>query len=195
MPNPPPQLCFRPFAEADATVLEPWLRGAGLLVPSGTKSGSWARRITEDPRILVRVAHFAGRPTEPVGFFRLDLAPDRAAELTMIVSPEYRRQGLGRALLSDALAEARSLSLRRILASAFRSTKSGTVRSPTVRSTSNLSQSRAGRWSTPSRCGRSTPSPRHRRPRWSMRTKSRRRTHPSVPPTEIRELRITRSSI
>lgn len=116
MPNSPPQLCFRPFGEADATVLEPWLREAGLLVPPGTKSGSWARRITEDPRILVRVACFAGRPAEVVGFFRLDLAPDRVAELTMIVSPEHRRKGLGRALLAAALAEARSLSLRRILA-------------------------------------------------------------------------------
>ena len=96
-----------------------------MLVPPGTKSGSWARRITEDPRILVRVANFAGRPLEAVGFFRLDLAPDRVAELTMIVSPEHRRKGLGRALLAEALVEARRLSLRRILAMVVEDNRAG----------------------------------------------------------------------
>ncbi len=116
MPKPPPELRFRAFREADATILGPWLRDAGLLVPPGTEDGSWGQRILEDPRILVRAAYFSDRPTEPTGFFRLDMAPDRVAELTLIVAPEFRRRGVGRLLLAGALVDARHLGLRRLLA-------------------------------------------------------------------------------
>ena len=116
MPNSPPELRFRPFRAADAAILGPWLRGAGLLVPPGTEDGSWTQRILEDPRILVRVAYLSDDAPDPVGFFRLDLAPDRVAELTLIVAPDHRRQGVGRELLAGSLVDARQLGLRGLLA-------------------------------------------------------------------------------
>ena len=116
MPNSPPDLRFRPFRAADAAILGPWLRDAGLLVPPGTEDGSWVQRILEDPRILVRAAYLSDASSDPVGFFRLDLAPDRVAELTLIVSPDHRRQGVGRQLLSSLLTDARQLGLRGLLA-------------------------------------------------------------------------------
>jgi ribosomal protein S18 acetylase RimI-like enzyme len=104
---------FRPFAEADAELLGRWLHTAGLGVPQGLGSGAWGRRVVADPRIVCRAAVVAG---DPVGFYRLDLAPDRTAELTLIVAPGRRRQGIGRVLLEAMLGEARQRGLRGVVA-------------------------------------------------------------------------------
>lgn len=109
-----PALRFRAFELADVGFLGPWLRAAGLGVPSGIEAGDWGRRLLEDPRIICRVA--SGEGGSPLGFFRLDFAPDRTAEVTVIVDPEERRRGIGGRLLEEALVEARRAGLRRLLA-------------------------------------------------------------------------------
>lgn len=109
----PPGLEFRPFVEADAEVLGAWLEAAGLGVPAGLGTGAWGRRVVADPRIVCRAALWQGRL---VGFYRLDIAPDRTAELTLITAPSERRRGVGRALLEGSLATARRRGLRGLIA-------------------------------------------------------------------------------
>lgn len=109
----PPGLEFRPFVEADAEVLGGWLEAAGLGVPAGLGTGAWGRRVVADPRIVCRAALLEQRV---VGFFRLDVAPDRTAEVTLITAPDERRRGLGRGLLEGALASARRRGLRGLIA-------------------------------------------------------------------------------
>ena len=114
MPVPLQDLRFRPFELADAGLLDRWLRAAGLGVPAGLVRESWSRRLLGDARIVVRVAIDAGGA--PRGFVRLDLAPDRSAEITLIADPGARRQGIGTSLLEEALIEARARGLRRLVA-------------------------------------------------------------------------------
>jgi len=114
MPAPLQDLEFRPFEPADAAVLDRWLRQAGLGVPRGLLEGSWTRRLLGDERIHMRVAVDAGGQT--LGFVRLDLAPDRSAEITLIADPSRRRHGIGSALLDHVLAEMRVRGYRRLLA-------------------------------------------------------------------------------
>jgi ribosomal protein S18 acetylase RimI-like enzyme len=110
--NPLP-LSFRPFASADLALLGPWLAEAGFSVPAMAPA-RMARRLTEDPAIrCVTACDAAG---QPAGFVRLDLSPDRAAELTLIVCPARQRRGIGRALLEHALALARQRGWQRLWA-------------------------------------------------------------------------------
>ena len=109
----PAELQFRAFVATDAAVLGPWLAEAGLAVPSGGSSKHWSERLVSDPRIRSRAAC---QGEDLVGFYRLDVAPDGAGELTFIVAPLRRRRGIGRALVEQALQEARDLQLRRMLA-------------------------------------------------------------------------------
>jgi ribosomal protein S18 acetylase RimI-like enzyme len=106
-------LSFRPFAAEDARLLGTLLAGAGLGVPAGVATASWAGRLVNDPNISCWVACIGRRV---VGFFRLDTGPDRQAEVTLIVAPVLRRQGIGRRLLDECLTHARARGLRRILA-------------------------------------------------------------------------------
>lgn len=106
-------LRLRPFALADAEVVEPWLQGPGLSVPTGQVGRQWAARMLANPRILARTALLAGKA---VGFARLDVGPDRAAELTLAVAPSHRRRGIGRIILAQLLEEARRNGLLRVLA-------------------------------------------------------------------------------
>ena len=106
-------LQFRPFRETDSALLGAWLTACGLGVPPGVDDHTWARRIIQDPNI---VCWAATRSTRTVGFVRLDMGPDRSAELTLIVHPERRRCGLGMALLDQALRLARARGLPRLLA-------------------------------------------------------------------------------
>ncbi|MHC4079376.1 MAG: GNAT family N-acetyltransferase [Planctomycetota bacterium] len=106
-------LQFRPFRTTDSTLLGAWLSACGLGVPRGVDDHTWARRVIQDPNILCWAATLAGRT---VGFVRLDIGPDRTAELTMIVHPDRRRVGLGMALLDQALCWARERGLCRLLA-------------------------------------------------------------------------------
>ena len=109
-----PALRYRKFRDEDLQILSPWLVAAGLGVPPGVSREQWGRRLREDARIVCRAG--TGRDHQVVGFFRLDLAPDNTAEITLIVAPGRRRQGFGRALLEASLAEARRIGLRRLIA-------------------------------------------------------------------------------
>lgn len=106
-------LQFRPFRVTDSALLGAWLAGCGLGLPPGVDDHTWARRIIRDPKILCWAATRDGRT---LGFLRLDVGPDRSAELTLIVHPERRRTGLGMALLDHALRRARATGLSRLLA-------------------------------------------------------------------------------
>ncbi len=106
-------LAFRGFEPSDLATVGPWLEAAGLGVPPGASHNLWGRRLQDDPRIVYRAGLDDG---ELVGFFRLDVAPDQCAEVTLLVAPERRRGGLGRQLLEGALAMARELGLRKLVA-------------------------------------------------------------------------------
>lgn len=103
----------RPFRLDDAGTVEPWLQGPGLSLPGGRARATWPVRLLADARIVARVAEAAGRR---LGFFRLDCAPDRVAEITLVVAPECRRKGFGRRLLAAALATARRAGIGRVVA-------------------------------------------------------------------------------
>ena len=104
---------MRPFRLADAAAVEPWLDAPGLSLPPGALRTDWAARMIADAHILARVAVRRG---QIVAFARLDCGPDRVAEVTLCVAPEYRRQGLGRAVLEAVVQEARQRGLRRLQA-------------------------------------------------------------------------------
>lgn len=104
---------MRPFRLADAGTVEPWLTGPGLSLPSGALRHEWPHRLLADARILMQVAEVEERQ---VGLVRLDVGPDRVAELTMVVDPGCRRMGLGRRMFLLALDQARSIGLRSLTA-------------------------------------------------------------------------------
>ena len=106
-------LSFRAFELHDVEILGPWLRAAELGVPNRVLAADWGRRVVGDPRIVMRVAEEAGGA---VAFFRLDLAPDRSAEITIFIDPQRRRAGVGSRVLEEALRETRRLGVRRLLA-------------------------------------------------------------------------------
>jgi ribosomal protein S18 acetylase RimI-like enzyme len=108
-----PRCKLRPFAVGDAARVGPWLDGPGVSLPPGDLAGRWAQRLIGDPRIAAFVAVCGGIP---VGFGRLDIGPDRVAELTLAVDPALRRQGHGGRLLEMLLAEANRRSVRRLQA-------------------------------------------------------------------------------
>jgi ribosomal protein S18 acetylase RimI-like enzyme len=110
---PAPDLHLELFSPADAPLIEPWFQAPGLSLPCGPAAGDWARRMLQDPRILAYVAWSDGGP---IGFLRLDMGPDRVAELTVVVAPERRRQGVGTELLARALAEGERRGLRHLSA-------------------------------------------------------------------------------
>lgn len=106
-------LRLRPFALADARAVEPWLVGPGLSLPAGRARVDWPERLLADARIRAQVAE---RGERRVGFVRLDCGPDRVAEMTLVIAPDCRRQGLGRSMFLAALQEARRLGLWRLVA-------------------------------------------------------------------------------
>lgn len=107
------QLQLRPFALGDALVVEPWLSSPGLSVPAGSLRREWPQRLLADQRIVALVAEARGRR---LGFVRLDCGPDGIAEVTLVVAPDCRRFGFGRAMFHAALLRARSLGLRGMIA-------------------------------------------------------------------------------
>ncbi len=104
---------LRPFELADARKVEPWLTGPGLSLPAGRAQRDWPQRLLADHRIVAGIAEANGRD---VGFVRLDCGPDMIAELTMVVAPECRRLGLGRAMFAAALRQAAGRGIREFLA-------------------------------------------------------------------------------
>ncbi len=107
-------LCrLRPFDVGDAALVGTWLDGPGVSLPPGDLADRWALRLVRDPRIAAFVAVCGG---VAVGFGRLDIGPDRVAELTLAVDPAVRRQGHGLRLLGMLLEEGRRRSLRRLQA-------------------------------------------------------------------------------
>ena len=108
----PLALHIRPAVAADLALVGPWLRRAGLGLPERLDDDLWGRRAIEDPRIVCSVG--VGEAGDTLGFFRLDVAPDRVAEITLLVAPGHRRRGLGSQLLERALGEARRRGLRRL---------------------------------------------------------------------------------
>ncbi|MEZ5962368.1 MAG: GNAT family N-acetyltransferase [Planctomycetota bacterium] len=113
MDSPPLALRFRPFERADLALLGAWLVQTGLSVPALAPE-QLARRLMEDPAILCLAACDA--TDGPVGFMRLDLSPDRAAEVTLIVSPSMFRRGIGRRMLEHGIALAREHGWHRLWA-------------------------------------------------------------------------------
>ena len=111
MTNPTASLQLRPFELADAEFVAPWLSGPGLQLPRG--SSAWPERLLRDQRIVALVAHAGG---QPAGLVRLDCAPDGVAEITMVVAPEQRRGGHGRKMFQEALARAREVGMRCLVA-------------------------------------------------------------------------------
>ncbi len=112
MPTSLPPIATRPLEAHDVDLLAGWLQGGvGLRIPP--VSAAW-RRVLGDPRILCRIA--LGPSGAPIGFYRLDLAPDQSAELTLVVAPSQRRKGVGMALLQAAFSEARRRDRRRLVA-------------------------------------------------------------------------------
>ena len=104
----------RPFALADAGAVEPWLASPGLSIPAGCLRREWPQRLLADSRIVAMVGEAGGRR---IGFVRLDCGPDRVAEVTLVIAPECRRQGWGRAMFLAGLQVARRLGLRGMIAS------------------------------------------------------------------------------
>jgi ribosomal protein S18 acetylase RimI-like enzyme len=109
----PQSFVLRPFRLEDAAVVAGWLAAPGLSIPPGQAREDWPARMMSDRRILARVAI---RQHRIVAFARLDCGPDRVAEVTLVVDPDCRRQGLGRAVLDSLVAEARARGLRRLQA-------------------------------------------------------------------------------
>ena len=83
-------------------------------LPESVPRAVWAARIAGGDARIQALTALAGRSA--IGFVRLDLAPDRSAELTLIIDPRHRRRGGGCALVEKALDEARRLGLRRLCA-------------------------------------------------------------------------------
>ena len=104
---------FRAFRTRDLDAVGPWLRDAGWGVPESMSHKVWGQRVEQDPRIVCRVACLGN---QAVGLYRLDLAPDHDAELTIVVAPGSRRRGIGLAILAAAQHQARQLELRGIVA-------------------------------------------------------------------------------
>lgn len=113
MPAPDLHLVLEPFSLDDAAAIEPWFQAPGLSLPAGPAGGDWAPRMLRDPRILAFVAWSDG---SRIGFLRLDMGPDHVAELTVVVAPERRRQGIGTQLLARAFTAAERRGLRRLAA-------------------------------------------------------------------------------
>lgn len=111
--NRPATAHFRAFEDADGPLLADWLGQAGLRVPPDLADGR-CERLRDDPRILLRTA--VTQDGRPLGFSRLDVAPDDTGEITLIVKPDRRGRGLGRGLLEDVIEQGRHLSLRRLYA-------------------------------------------------------------------------------
>ena len=103
-------IILRPFQLADARKVEPWLMSPGLSLPSGRAQRDWPTRLLADTRIVAGIAEANGRD---VGFVRLDCGPDMVAELTMVIAPECRRCGYGRAMFEAALRQAGHRGIRR----------------------------------------------------------------------------------
>lgn len=104
---------LRPFGLADATTVAPWLDGPGIGLPRGRARSCWAERLIADPKVCAWVALRGG---DRVAFVRLDIGPDRIAELTIAVASQRRRSGVGSAVLRQVLRQASSLRIRRVQA-------------------------------------------------------------------------------
>jgi RimJ/RimL family protein N-acetyltransferase len=109
---------LRPFALADARTVVSWLRAPGLGLPPGIAGSQWAERLLQDGRSRALVA-WSGEIR--IAFARMDIGPDRVAELTLAVGREHRRQGVGSKVLAEVLREAQRLRIRRIQAVVDRS--------------------------------------------------------------------------
>lgn len=104
---------LRPFVLADAAMVASCLDGPGLGVPVGAVGARWAERLVGDPRVHAWVAQRDGRD---VGFVRLDVGPDRIAELTLAIAAGSRRCRIGTKVLDLVLLQARRLRIRRVQA-------------------------------------------------------------------------------
>jgi L-amino acid N-acyltransferase YncA len=108
---PAPEVQIRPFAACDAEVLGPWLDAPGVSLPPGGLTPRWAERLLADGRVRAFVATENG---VPVGFARLDIGPDRLAELTIAVARSRRQRGVGARLLELVADQAKKLGIRRL---------------------------------------------------------------------------------
>lgn len=104
---------LRPFQLEDAPCVGPWFHSPGLALPPGQAGRDWAARMITDRGIDAWVAEQDG---QRVGFARLDIGPDRIAELTLVVAPGCRRIGIGRAILALVVAEALRRGVRKLCA-------------------------------------------------------------------------------
>ncbi|MGE3174803.1 MAG: N-acetyltransferase family protein [Planctomycetota bacterium] len=102
-----------PFGPADAPHVVAWLDGPGIGLPPGNVATRWAEQLVTDPRVHAWVAR---RGDQPVGFGRLDVGPDRVAELTIAIAPALRRHGIGARVLRLVLERGQRLRVRRVQA-------------------------------------------------------------------------------
>ncbi len=109
----PAPVYLRPFAAVDAVAVTPWLAGPGLSLPPGSAAQDWGPRMVGDPRVAAWMVEQDG---SACGFLRLDIGPDRIAELTIVVAPGLRRRGIGSTALARLVEEARSRGLHRLQA-------------------------------------------------------------------------------
>lgn len=109
----PAPLRLRPFAAVDAVAVTPWLAGPGLSLPPGPAARDWGARMVGDPRVAAWMVELDGAAC---GFLRLDIGPDRIAELTIVVAPGHRRRGIGSRALARLVEEARGRGLHRLQA-------------------------------------------------------------------------------
>ncbi len=113
VPTPHAPLHVRPFAAGDTGTVASWLAAPGLSVPPGAAAEEWGARMVADARVAAWMVEQGGCPC---GFLRLDIGPDRIAELTIVVAPAHRRQGIGSRALARLCDEARGLGLHRLQA-------------------------------------------------------------------------------
>lgn len=85
----------------------------GLSVPA-LAPDQLARRLIQDPAI--RCVTACDEAARALGFMRLDLSPDRSAEVTLIVSPAHFRRGIGRLMLEHGIGLARQHGWQRLWA-------------------------------------------------------------------------------
>ncbi|MBK8975318.1 MAG: GNAT family N-acetyltransferase [Planctomycetes bacterium] len=103
----------RGFDAADGVIVDRWLRRGGFSEVARVPRRAWVGRLLRDERLIGRIAESGGLPR---GFVRLEIGPDRSAEVTVVVDPAARRAGIGTELLWDARSQALARGCVRLVA-------------------------------------------------------------------------------
>jgi ribosomal protein S18 acetylase RimI-like enzyme len=107
--RPPSLIALRAFAPADDAALIAWVRTPEELLRFAGPSLTWPLDVAQlerargDPELETFTAYVPGAEDRPVGHLGLALRDGVARLGRVIVAPERRGEGLGRAMLSAAL--------------------------------------------------------------------------------------------